>query len=157
MPALITLVNETDKKICPHSPYVTLRKPRDSGSREFSDTQLPEWGPRSLFSSSSTQYNPGAQISEKSTTWLQSRDRHWECWVRPMFGAQKLDRNHVLSASNAVWELVSGFNFHCLSEGSFDQGLHFFTSPKWLEATTGHYHCLCVSSGLAVTLEVYLH
>lgn len=54
-----------------------------------------------------------------------------------MFGAQKLDRNHVLSASDAVWELVSGFNFHCLSEASFDQILHFFTSTKWLEATTG--------------------
>lgn len=54
-----------------------------------------------------------------------------------MFGAQKLDRNHVLSASNAVWALVSGFNFHCLSEGRFDQTLHFFTSPKWPEATTG--------------------
>ena len=54
-----------------------------------------------------------------------------------MFAAQKLDRNHVLSASNAVWELISGFNFHCLSEGGFDQAMHFFTSSKWLEATTG--------------------
>lgn len=74
-----------------------------------------------------------------------------------MFGAQKLDRNHVLSASNAVWEPVSGFNFHCLSEGSFDQTLHFFTSPKWLRLLPAHYHCLRVSSRMAMIAEIYLH